>query len=89
MNERLWLHLVQVVEGSCYVQTYGSSLAGRQIFHLHLSPQTGGHQLCQDDHLSFLGGSDELEQVGVAYSGGHVHLTPNQLHALCWETIWL
>ena len=78
MNERVWSHEVEVVEGSCYINTDHVDMFREYCLLLHLLPQTGGHQLCQDHHLSFQGGSNELQQVGVAYSEGHVHLSFEQ-----------
>ena len=79
MNESMWSHLVQVVEGSCHVQTDPSSLRRMSLAASQLVPETGGHQLCQDHHLSFQGGSNELQQVGVADSGSYVHLSLEEL----------
>ena len=78
MNERAWSHEVEVVEGSGHIQTDHVDMLGEYCLLLQLFPQTGGHQLCQDHHLSFQGGSNELQQVGMAYSGGHVHLSFEQ-----------
>ena len=79
VNERVWSHEVEVVEGSGHIKTDHDGLIWRHWLSLQLLPQTGGHQLCQDHHLSFQGGSNECQQVGVAYSGGHVHLSFEQL----------
>ena len=83
MNEGVWPHQVEVVEGSGHVQTYPSGLVVSHWLFLQLPPQTGGHQLCQDHHLSFQGGSNELQQVGVTYSGGHIHLSFEQPDVVC------
>ena len=46
------------------------------------SPQAGGHQLHQDNHLTTNGGSNELQQVGMADFSSHIHLSLEQLDVI-------
>ena len=61
MDDGIWFHQVEVVEGPGHIETDGDDLLLWEVSLSENSSQTGGHQLCQDNELTKKGGSDELE----------------------------
>ena len=73
----MWLHQVEVVETSSYVHADGGNVGVDNGSPFQHCSEAGCHELGENDRLSFQRCSDELYQVWMTQTSGHVHLTIN------------